>query len=173
MDSAPIPVAVPAKMPLKIIFEGNHCRVVEERTQYECTTEEMLEQYRKTLPVKTKMMPRNTFYYERREDQKSVYVIEHTPRLVKVKWKDGQRNGDGDAVVDVLRLSLPFVYFMFLVKEDSGFVKAVYPVCTKKPVKDEKGNDLIFKLPVPNIHNFGLGISWGFRACFIEWNTFS
>jgi hypothetical protein len=140
-------------MSQKIIFEGNHCKVVEETILSECTSEQMMALYQKQLPIQTKFMPRGTFYYERLSNGSAVYVVEHTPRIAKIKWK--QVKGSPDDTAEQYRVAVPFVYWCFSARESSSSnnLRHVYVCCTTKPVR--KPDDPIFVLPFPNIHGKG------------------
>jgi hypothetical protein len=130
----------------KIIFDGGICKVIEEKVLFHCTTEDMLDQYRAKIPIKTRLMPNNTVYYERRENMTSVYVIGYTPRLMRVKWKENNN-------VDIYRVSMPFLYYAISCKEENGLVKYIFPCCTTKQISSLK--DEVFAAPIPNIHGNG------------------
>lgn len=133
----------------KIVIEGGVAKVVSEETVFECTTESMLERLTSRLSIKMKFMPRNTMYYERRENQKSVFVIEVPPRMTKINWHEG--NGK----IVAYRVSMPFLYFFVVVDETSNNVISIYPVSSKEPLRDGKAK--IFKAPISNVHSGGMG----------------
>lgn len=132
----------------KIIFDGNLCKVIEERVLYQCSSDDLLDQYRAKIPIKTKFMPEGTVYYERRENLRSVFVIEFTPRPMRIKWREGEN-------VEIFRISMPFLYWVIGCREDSNNVSYIYPCCSLKRIKDIKGE--IFQTPLPNIHDGGNG----------------
>ena len=130
----------------RIIFEGGVCKVVDEKLLYETTTEAMMDQYKSRMPIKTKICPRGMIYYEKKESNFAVYVVEKTPRLTRFKWREGD-------TVEVYRLSMPFIYFMVVANESSKVIKDVFPFSTKKPI--EAMEDEVFVAPLPNIYDGG------------------
>lgn len=147
----------------KVIMNGGLCTVVEERVLFQCTTEDLLDQYRAKIPIKTRLMPTNTVYYERREDMRSVYIIGYTPRLMRIKYKNSDNN------VDVYRISMPFLYYVVKCHEAKNFTNYIYPCCTLKPIQSMK--DPIFAAPIPNIHNGGhSNMCTGEIRCDVSWD---
>lgn len=138
----------------KIIIENGLARVVNEETVFECKAEDMVERFLTRLPIRTKFIPKNTIYYERGENQSSVFVVELCPRISRIKWRgpDGPDDRD-DGEVKFYRVSMPFVYFTFSVRETEGVVRAVFPFCSKEPVRDVKAK--IHIAPISNIHGGG------------------
>ena len=126
---------------------------METNVVYECKSDDMIDHIQKDIPIKTKFIPKGTIYYERREGGLSIYVIEQTPRTTRIKYRAKRA---GETKSEIFRVAMPFLYFAILaVDATEARIKAVFPFCSKKPIRDFK--DPIYVAPVTNIHETGNG----------------
>lgn len=143
-------------------IEGGVVRRVQKTVVAEVEASQFIASLRDGNGVSTGLLPQNCIYFYRQtidpasrvdaNSQQFIYVLQTTPRVATVKFKND--HAGGRAPVEQLRVSLPFVLF-FVQASGSGAIGAIYPACVKKNL--ESLADSVYILPLPNIHSSGNG----------------
>lgn len=137
----------------KIIIENGIARIIEESILAECKADDMLQSFLAKLPVKTKFIPRNCVFYERKENMRAVYVIENCPRTIRIKWTGNRQESDEPEGAKSYRIALPFIYIAFGVNEAGGMVACAIPFASKTPIRVEK--ETVYVAPMSNVYGGG------------------
>jgi len=142
-----------------LVIEGDWARMQRTITERQVKTSALLEELARQQPLATGMLPKGCIHYARRPSKDGtdhqLYTLERPAGIVTLRYKEGaSRDDQRDENISQLDLSWPFTQWTIRFAGGTTLVD-VHITCTKSPVGAL--DDLLYVLPMPNIHGGGHG----------------
>jgi len=134
---------------MKVIIEGEHVKLVEEKIAAQCTLTTYLSQILKHMPVSTGLLPAGIIFYASGKNTKW-YLFEVTPRTLDISYKSRRSNTATKHTV-----SIPYVYALITTVDDIIEEQGIKFFCNTQRI--DKMDDPIFRTPFLNIYDQGSG----------------
>lgn len=140
----------------RVLIEGNQVKVIKETVVGTCSVDEFLSSTAGMRTLDTGILPQNTRYYRVINENLSVYLLEIPPGVRTINYKNVRAGAE--APNEELRISLPYLHFVFACNPTAGTILNQLLAATKVPFAAL--NSPISFPPLTNVYEQGK-ICWG------------